>query len=92
MACATPLERSTPPREVRTTVTVLFCDVSGSTALGERLDPESLRDVRSRYFDALRATRAVADMREGLRVLDEELERDRPGRRCRPGVARHPSR
>ena len=32
----------------------MFCDVTGSTALGERLDPESLRDVQSRYFDAMR--------------------------------------
>ena len=30
-------------REQRKTVTVLFCDVTGSTALGERLDPEALR-------------------------------------------------
>jgi class 3 adenylate cyclase/tetratricopeptide (TPR) repeat protein len=36
--------------EVRKTVTVLFADVTGSTALGERLDPESLRGVMSRYF------------------------------------------
>jgi class 3 adenylate cyclase len=36
------------------TVTVLFCDVSGSTALGERLDPESFRQVMRRYFDAAR--------------------------------------
>jgi class 3 adenylate cyclase/tetratricopeptide (TPR) repeat protein len=36
-------------------VTLVFCDVTGSTALGERLDPESLRDVQSRYFDAMRA-------------------------------------
>jgi class 3 adenylate cyclase len=28
------------PREVRKTVTVLFCDVTGSTALGESTDPE----------------------------------------------------
>ena len=33
------------------TVTVLFCDVTGSTALGERLDPESLRRVLARYFE-----------------------------------------
>ena len=44
----------TPPREVRKTVTVLFCDVSGSTAMGERLDPESTRRVMSRYFEAMR--------------------------------------
>ena len=39
---------------VRKTVTVLFCDVSGSTAMGERLDPESTRRVMSRYFEAMR--------------------------------------
>jgi len=55
MACATPLTRATPAREIRKTVTIVFCDVTGSTALGERLDPESLRDVQSRYFDAMRA-------------------------------------
>lgn len=38
----------------RKTVTVLFCDVTGSTALGERLDPESFRQVMRRYFDAAR--------------------------------------
>jgi class 3 adenylate cyclase len=36
-------------REVRKTVTVVFSDVVSSTALGERLDPESLRRVMSRY-------------------------------------------
>jgi class 3 adenylate cyclase len=35
-------------------VTVLFSDVTGSTALGERLDPESLRAVMARYFDLAR--------------------------------------
>jgi class 3 adenylate cyclase/tetratricopeptide (TPR) repeat protein len=49
-ACGADL--STPAgREVRKTVTVVFADVTGSTALGERLDPESLRRVMSRYFD-----------------------------------------
>jgi class 3 adenylate cyclase/tetratricopeptide (TPR) repeat protein len=41
-------------REVRKTVTVLFADVTGSTALGEQLDPESLRRVLARYFEAAR--------------------------------------
>ena len=36
--------------EQRKTVTVLFADVTGSTALGEALDPESLRRVMSRFF------------------------------------------
>jgi class 3 adenylate cyclase len=41
--------------EVRKTVTILFADVIGSTELGERLDPESLRQVMTRYFDAMRS-------------------------------------
>jgi class 3 adenylate cyclase/tetratricopeptide (TPR) repeat protein len=41
-------------REVRKVVTVLFCDVTGSTALGERLEPESLRKVMERYFAVAR--------------------------------------
>jgi class 3 adenylate cyclase len=43
-----------PARESRKTVTVLFCDVTGSTALGERIDPESLRNVMARYFETPR--------------------------------------
>ena len=41
--------------EVRKTVTVVFCDVSGSTALGEQLDPESIRRMMGRYFERMRA-------------------------------------
>jgi predicted ATPase/class 3 adenylate cyclase len=37
----------------RRTVTVLFADVADSTPLGERLDPESLRRVMTRFFDAM---------------------------------------
>ena len=53
-ACAAPLEATAGAREQRKTVTVVFSDVSGSTALGERLDPESLRHVLARYFDVAR--------------------------------------
>jgi class 3 adenylate cyclase/tetratricopeptide (TPR) repeat protein len=52
--CGTALAPSAPARETRKTVTVLFTDVTGSTALGERLDPESLRDVMGRYFASMR--------------------------------------
>ncbi len=44
-----------PDRETRKTVTVLFCDVAGYTETGERLDPEALRRLQSRYFDDARA-------------------------------------
>jgi class 3 adenylate cyclase/tetratricopeptide (TPR) repeat protein len=40
---------------VRKTVTILFSDVVTSTELAERLDPESMRQVMSRYFDEMRA-------------------------------------
>ena len=40
---------------MRKTVTVLFADVGGPTALGERLDPESFRRVMARYFEVARA-------------------------------------
>jgi class 3 adenylate cyclase/tetratricopeptide (TPR) repeat protein len=39
---------------VRKTVTVVFCDLVGSTALGERSDPEVLRDLMSNYHTELR--------------------------------------
>jgi class 3 adenylate cyclase/tetratricopeptide (TPR) repeat protein len=37
----------------RRTVTVLFADVADSTPLGERLDPEALRRVMSRWFERM---------------------------------------
>ncbi len=53
-ACATPLAESAPPLETRKVVTVLFTDVTGSTALGEQLDPEPLRRVMNRFFEAMK--------------------------------------
>ena len=106
-ACGTAFAPVAAAREVRKVVTVVFCDVSGSTALGERLDPEAMRRTMGRYFeeirliverhggtvekfigdaamavfgipvahedDALRAVRAVAEIRERLTALGEEL-------------------
>ena len=53
MACTAPLA-ATPREEIRRTVTIVFADLVGSTAIGERLDPEALRAIQARYFDALR--------------------------------------
>ncbi len=54
--CAAPLEDAGQgPREARKTVTVLFCDVTGSTDLGEKLDPEALRSLLARYFERMKA-------------------------------------
>jgi class 3 adenylate cyclase/tetratricopeptide (TPR) repeat protein len=55
-ACATPLSPTKIAREQRKVVTVLFCDLVGSTALGESTDPEALRARMRRYFEDLRAT------------------------------------
>jgi class 3 adenylate cyclase len=52
-ACGAELAAESP-HEVRKTVTVLFADVTGSTVLGEQLDPESFRRVMARYFDTAR--------------------------------------
>lgn len=41
-------------REVRKIVTIMFTDLAGSTALGERMDPEALRNLMGRYFAAMR--------------------------------------
>ncbi len=56
--CGTPLPGAAAPlpvHEVRKTVTIVFCDLQGSTALGERLDAESLHEVKERYFSAMAA-------------------------------------
>ena len=44
-----------PAAESRKVVTIVFADMAGSTAIGERLDPEALRRVQARYFDAMAA-------------------------------------
>jgi len=54
LACGNALAAVAPSREMRKTVTVVFTDVTGSTSLGESLDPESLRRVMSRYFDTVK--------------------------------------
>jgi len=53
--CGAPLVAPLPPQEVRKLVTIVFCDLKGSTSLGEKLDSESLREVMSSYFDAMSA-------------------------------------
>ena len=40
-------------REQRKTVTVVFCDITGSTELGESTDPETLRGLLARYFERM---------------------------------------
>ena len=53
--CGAPLDTAAGTREVRKTVTVVFCDVTGSTALGESTDPEALRALLAGYFERMKA-------------------------------------
>ena len=55
-SCGAALEMAAAPSaETRKTVTVLFCDLVGSTAMGEQIDPETLRNLLSRSFDRVGA-------------------------------------
>jgi class 3 adenylate cyclase len=51
--CGSPLAAAEPER--RKLATLLFCDMSGSTAMGERVDAESVRDLMFRYFHEMRS-------------------------------------
>ena len=55
-SCGAQLPEEVVQRQTRKVVTALFCDVTGSTALGEELDPEILRGVINRYFGVIRST------------------------------------
>ncbi len=52
LACGSPLLATDP--ESRRRVTIFFCDLADSTAMGERLDAEAFRRVLSRYYDTAR--------------------------------------
>ena len=54
--CGAPLTQRPGADETRKIVTVVFTDVAGSTALGDRLDPESLRRLLWRWFDVAQET------------------------------------
>jgi class 3 adenylate cyclase len=109
------------PSRSRKTVTIVFTDVAGSTRLGSELDPEAVRSIMSRYFeaasqaierhggtvekfigdavmavfgiptvhedDALRAVRAVVELRDAVEELNRELEQEQGVQlRIRTGV------
>jgi len=53
--CGSPLAAETGQRlELRKVVTVVFADITGSTSLGEQVDPELMRRVLERYFEEMR--------------------------------------
>jgi class 3 adenylate cyclase/tetratricopeptide (TPR) repeat protein len=55
MSCASPLTNVLSLGQARKTVSIVFCDVVGSTLMGDELDPETVRSVMSRFFDQMRS-------------------------------------
>ncbi len=56
-SCGTPLHQTIPAAAgapTRKIVTVLFTDLTGSTALGERMDPESFRAIMTPVYASMR--------------------------------------
>ena len=55
LECGAPITGPrTNGREVRKVVTLVFSDISGSTAMAESLDPETVRRVMARYFESMK--------------------------------------
>ena len=52
--CRAEMTPAPTSREERKRVTILFCDITGSTALGEATDPEALRALLARYFEGMK--------------------------------------
>lgn len=60
--CGCEQPAASPSREQRKTVTVVFCDLAGSTELGEAVDPERLRALLAGYFERMKA---IVERHEG---------------------------
>jgi class 3 adenylate cyclase len=58
---ATPRDAATPADAERRQLTVVFCDLVGSTALSTQFDPEDLRDLIGAYHRAVAAVVAEFD-------------------------------
>ena len=56
-----PVETAAPAAGERKHVTVLFSDLTGYTAMSEKLDPEELKDIMTRVFDRIKEVIAKYD-------------------------------
>ena len=52
--CGAKLVPDEAPQAARKLVTIVFCDLAGSTSMGETLDSESVRALMTRYFEQMR--------------------------------------
>jgi len=94
-AAAEPLPRSLAGAAERRQLSVMFCDLVGSTALSSRFDPEDLRDLIGAYHSCVAATVArfhgfVAKyMGDGVLVYFgyPQAHEDDPERAVRAGLA-----
>src|SRR5215469_5027985 len=57
--CGTPVKAPSAPMESRKNAAILFIDLVGSTALAEKLDPESWRVIIDRHYDAAQSAIAA---------------------------------
>ena len=67
--CGASLSEAAAPREERKVVSVVFCDLVGSTAAAERMDPEDVRARLSRYHARVRAELERRNARYGLATM-----------------------
>jgi len=52
--CGAAVREAAAVRELRKVVTVVFCDLSGSTALADSTDPEAMRATMRSYYEQMR--------------------------------------
>jgi tetratricopeptide (TPR) repeat protein len=93
--CGAPLQETPRARAERKVVTVLFCDLVGSTARAERLDPEDVRAIAEEFLtESERIGRGYADVfvcafRAAILVARGEVDRADADSREAVELARH---
>jgi hypothetical protein len=89
----TPTQQAADQSETRKVISIIFADLMGSTALQERLDPESVNRVMDAYYQAVRGPVEAAGRHGGAAARRRRAVRlrhpaDRRGRRLAGGARR----
>jgi SAM domain (Sterile alpha motif) len=94
-SAANPIAARTADAAERRQLTVMFCDLVGSTAMSARLDPEDMREVIRAYQDACSGAVARYDGFVRLKGLGRHERSSTPAERsasrCKSKVWRSPS-